>query len=110
MALKAHGEQVSDWSFLWRRRMRFAAIRSSNSSSSQDGVMLFTFLGRIVGKALFENITVQPVFAHFFLSFMRGGYNFNNMLNDLGVLDPELHKNLMFLKNYEGDAEDLCLR
>ncbi|GMH81711.1 hypothetical protein TrVE_jg3096 [Triparma verrucosa] len=83
MALKAHGEQ--------------------------DGVMLFTFLGRIVGKALFENITVQPVFAHFFLSFMRGGYNFNNMLNDLGVLDPELHKNLMFLKNYEGDAEDLCL-
>ena len=70
---------------------------------------LFTFLGRIVGKALFENITVQPVFAHFFLSFMRGSYNYNNMLNDLGVCDPELYKNLIFLRDYDGDAEDLCL-
>ena len=52
---------------------------------------------------------MQPVFAHFFLSFMRGSYNYNNMLNDLGVCDPELYKNLCFLRDYEGDAEDLCL-
>jgi ubiquitin-protein ligase E3 C len=31
------------------------------------------------------------------------------MLSDLSTKDPELYKNLMFLKGYEGDAEDLCL-
>lgn len=31
------------------------------------------------------------------------------MLPDLSTMDPQLHSNLMFLKNYDGDAEDLCL-
>ena len=31
------------------------------------------------------------------------------MLSDLSTKDAELYKNLMFLKCYEGDAEDLCL-
>ena len=102
-------------SFSGRRFASFCFSNLSRSPSSlsahgkQDALKLFTFLGRIVGKALFENITVQPVFAHFFLSFMRGSYNYNNMLNDLGVCDPELYKNLIFLRDYDGDAEDLCL-
>ena len=43
------------------------------------------------------------------MSFMKGSYNYNNMLSDLATKDRELYKNLMFLKEYEGDAEDLCL-
>lgn len=70
---------------------------------------LYTFLGRVLGKAIFENITVQPEFAHFFLSFLHGRYNYLQMVNDLASLDPEIHKNLMFLKTYEGDIADLCL-
>lgn len=62
---------------------------------------MFVFLGRVLGKALFENITLQPQFAHFFLAFMHGKYNFMNLINDLHTLDPELYKNLMFLKTYE---------
>jgi hypothetical protein len=62
---------------------------------------MFNFLGRVLGKALFENITLQPQFAHFFLAFMHGKYNFMNLINDLHTLDPELYKNLMFLKTYE---------
>jgi hypothetical protein len=31
------------------------------------------------------------------------------MLPDLSTMDVQLYNNLMFLKNYEGDAEDLCL-
>lgn len=81
----------------------------SGAIHGQDHIALFEFLGRILGKALFEGITVQTVFSHFFLGFMRGNYNFLNLFNDLLTLDPELHKNLMFLKNYEGDAADLCL-
>ncbi len=62
---------------------------------------MFVFLGRVLGKALFENITLQPQFAHFFLAFMHGKYNYMNLINDLHTLDPELYKNLMFLKTYE---------
>jgi hypothetical protein len=62
---------------------------------------MFVFLGRVLGKALFENITLQPQFAHFFLAFMHGKYNYMNLVNDLGTLDAELYKNLMFLKTYE---------
>lgn len=58
---------------------------------------------------MFEGITVSPVFAHFFLGFIRGGYNFMNAVNDLESLDPELYKNLVFLRTYEGDVADLGL-
>jgi hypothetical protein len=61
----------------------------------------YVFAGRILGKAMLENITIQPQFAHFFLAFMHGKYNFMNLLNDLSSLDPELFRNLMFLKTYE---------
>ena len=56
--------------------------------------------GRVLGKALFENITIQPQFAHFFLAFMHGRYNFMNLVNDLKTFDEGLYKNLMFLKTY----------
>jgi ubiquitin-protein ligase E3 C len=70
---------------------------------------LYTFLGRVLGKALFENIVIQPQFTHFFLAFMHGRYNFMNLINDLGTMDPELYKNLLFLKSYDGDISDLEL-
>ena len=70
---------------------------------------LFAFLGRVLGKALYEGLTVEPKFAHFFLAHLRGPYNYLNTWNDLATLDAELHRNLMFLKTYEGDAADLCL-
>jgi len=67
---------------------------------------LFEFVGRVLGKALYEGIVVQPNFAHFFLSKLLGKHNY---LHDLPSYSPELYKNLMFLKSYEGDAADLCL-
>jgi ubiquitin-protein ligase E3 C len=82
---------------------------SSAAAHGSDHIVLFQFLGRILGKALFEGITIHPRFAHFFLSFLRGDYNFLHMLPDLSTLDATLYQNLMFLKNFEGDAEDLCL-
>ena len=82
---------------------------SSRAAHGSDHIVLYEFLGRILGKALFEGITIQPQFAHFFLSFLRGDYNFLHMLPDLYTMDPQLYNNLMFLKTYEGDASDLCL-
>jgi len=82
---------------------------SSRSAHGSVSIVMFEFLGRILGKALYEGITIQPQFAHFFLSFLRGEYNFLHMLPDLTTLDSTLYNNLMFLKTYDGDALDLCL-
>lgn len=72
-------------------------------------IKLFEFLGRILGKALYEGITIQPQFAHLFLSFLRGDHNYLHLLTDLSTIDKQLYNNLMFLKTYDGDAADLCL-
>lgn len=82
---------------------------SSHAAHGSDHIMLFEFLGRILGKALYEGITVHPQFAHFFLSHLRGDYNYLNMLSDLSTMDSQLYNNIMFLKTYDGDAEDICL-
>jgi hypothetical protein len=74
---------------------------SSSSASNHELEETYRFLGRVLGKAIYENITISPQFAYFFLSFMNGKYNFMNLLSDLRTLDPELYKNLMFLKSYE---------
>jgi len=82
---------------------------SSRLAHGSDHIVLFEFLGRILGKALYEGITIQPQFAHLFLSFLRGNKEYLHLLTDLSTIDPQLYNNLMFLKTYEGDASDLCL-
>lgn len=82
---------------------------SSGAAHGSDHIELFKFLGRILGKSLYESITVHPQFAHFFLSFLRGDYNYLHMFSDLSTIDSQLYNNLMFLKTFDGDAEDLCL-
>ncbi|KDO27835.1 hypothetical protein SPRG_07108 [Saprolegnia parasitica CBS 223.65] len=72
----------------------------------QSDTLLFEFLGRILGKALYEGLVVQPRFARFFLTKLLGR---PNLWHDLPSLDPELYKNLSFLKSYEGDVADLGL-
>ena len=81
----------------------------SAAAHGMEHTTLFGFLGRILGKALYEGITIHPKFAHFFLSFLKGDYNFLHMLPDLSTVDSQLYNNLMFLKTYDGDASDLTL-
>lgn len=71
-----------------------------------DVTTLFEVVGRVVGKALYEGIVIQPQFAHFFLAKLLGN---TVHLHHLPSLDPELYKNLIFIKNYSGDIRDLCL-
>lgn len=62
---------------------------SDHFSRESDHLTLFQFVGRILGKALYEGIVVQPKFAHFFLSKLLHSFNH---LNDLPSLDPEIYK------------------
>lgn len=73
---------------------------------SKNDIKYFQFLGRLLGKAMYEGITLEPKFADFFLRKLIGK---QNSLNDLKSLDSELFKHLNFLKNYDGNVEDLCL-
>lgn len=66
----------------------------------------FAFIGRILGKALFDGIQMDLPFCGFFLSKLLGKHNY---LDELPSLDPALHKNLLYLKNYTGDIADLAL-
>ncbi|KAG8214281.1 HECT-domain-containing protein [Butyriboletus roseoflavus] len=66
----------------------------------------YRFIGRILGKALYEGILVEVAFAGFFLAKWLGKQSF---LDDLASLDPDLYQGLVFLKNYTGNMEDLSL-
>ena len=52
----------------------------------------------IVGKAIYENILIQPIYSRAFLNKLLGK---SNQVDDLKSLDSNLYKNLMFLKYYE---------
>jgi ubiquitin-protein ligase E3 C len=71
-----------------------------------DQLDSFELLGRVVGKALYESILVQPQFANFFLRKLQGRTNFKN---ELSSLDKHLQDSAHFLKNYSGDFSALSL-
>ncbi|XP_043920724.1 ubiquitin-protein ligase E3C [Protopterus annectens] len=68
----------------------------------------YYFLGRMLGKALYENMLVELPFASFFLSKLLGT-SAEVDIHHLASLDPEVYRNLLFLKSYEGDVEELGL-
>lgn len=74
--------------------------------SSQDVIDQFRFRGRVLAKALYESMLVEPQFSAFFLNKLLGKFNY---IDDLYSLDPELYQSLMKLKHYNGNVEDLAL-
>ena len=64
------------------------------------------FLGKMVGKALWEGILLELPLAPFFLKKVRGA---PCDVDDLPTLDPQLARNLASLKGYPGDVSELGL-
>ena len=84
----------------------------------RDLLRRYEFLGRIIGKCLYEGILVDLHFAPFFLlkwaltggsgsAAKESGYRAN--LNDLRDLDEGLYQGLLQLKNHSGNVEDFSL-
>ncbi|KAL1673117.1 hypothetical protein EV122DRAFT_223370, partial [Schizophyllum commune] len=63
------------------------------------------FIGRILGKAMYEGILVDVAFAGFLAKWLGP----QSLLDDLASLDPDLSNGLIFLKNYDDDFEALTL-
>ena len=77
------------------------ALYPNPSSSVVAGVSHlehFSFLGRILGKAVYESILVEPQFSKFFLNKVLGRVNY---VDDLMSLDSDLYENLLQLKSLE---------
>ncbi|TQS37775.1 hypothetical protein Golomagni_01736, partial [Golovinomyces magnicellulatus] len=73
----------------------------------------YEFLGRIIGKCLYEGILVDIGLAGFFLlkwsaSGMTGS-DYRANINDLRDLDESLYQGILQLKNYDGNVEDFSL-
>ena len=64
----------------------------------------YKFLGRILGKAVYDGITVSPQFARFFLRKLIGK---SSSLKELESMDNDLYRQLNFLRNYDGEVGDL---
>lgn len=72
---------------------------------------LFEFVGRMLGKAVYEGIVIDVPFASFFLSHVLGQTSQANYsyIDELPSLDEELYRSLSYIKHYEGDVSDLDL-
>lgn len=81
-------------------------IPNSTARCADNGMQMIEFLGRVVGKALYEGILLDYSFSHVFVQKLLGRYSF---IDELSALDPELYKNLMYVKHYDGDVKDLSL-
>ncbi|KAH8884611.1 hypothetical protein GQ53DRAFT_786064 [Thozetella sp. PMI_491] len=71
----------------------------------------YEFLGRIIGKCMYEGILIDIVFAGFFLLKWASEVDssFRTNINDLRELDEELYQGMLRLKNFDGDVKDLGL-
>lgn len=98
-----------------RQLLREAGIQETDfewNDTITELLKHYEFLGRVVGKCLYEGILVDISFAGFFLlkwaaSGTAGGYKAN--INDLRDLDESLYQGLLQVKNYAGNVEDFSL-
>ncbi|KAF9907423.1 hypothetical protein EC991_010984 [Linnemannia zychae] len=79
---------------------------TSQYTHPHNGLELFRLFGKMLGKAMYEGLLIEVKFANFFLSKILGRTVF---LDEMRSFDEQVFKNLMFLKKYEGDVEDLGL-
>eukprot|EP00795_Rhopilema_esculentum_P015545 gene15545-6809_t len=84
---------------------------SPTSFIHEDHLHLFEFIGKMLGKAVYEGILVDVPFAPFFLSQLlhRQHGALYSSIDELPSLDQEMYKSLCFIKNYDGDVSDLEL-
>ncbi|XP_011307352.1 ubiquitin-protein ligase E3B [Fopius arisanus] len=84
---------------------------SPTSYMQENHLQLFEFVGRMLGKAVYEGIVVDVPFASFFVSQFSGqaGGALYSWLDELASLDRDLYRSLTLVKHYKGDVSQLEL-
>ncbi|WFC99156.1 HECT-type E3 ubiquitin transferase [Malassezia yamatoensis] len=92
---------------LWRANEHQELYPNPHSYARQpEQLEWYTFLGRILGKALYEGILVDVKLASFFLGKWLGQQSYLDDVASLQSLDADLYRGLIQLKNYPGDVEN----
>lgn len=68
----------------------------------------FFLMGRLVGKALYSRILLELPLAPFFMQFCASG-SVTSAVDFLAMLDPDLHRHLLGLRNFTEDWTELGL-
>ncbi|KAF0300565.1 Ubiquitin-protein ligase E3C [Amphibalanus amphitrite] len=69
----------------------------------------YFFIGRVLGKAMYEQMLVELPLAAFFLTKLLGRHSDSVDIHYLDSLDPVMYKNLLYLTTYDGDVSELGL-
>ncbi|KAH8057145.1 ubiquitin-protein transferase [Aureococcus anophagefferens] len=84
------------------------ALYAGGGARDASTLRKYEFCGRVIAKALYERVLVEPRFARFFLNKALGKYNY---FDDLRSLDAGLYAQLSRLKNLDdADLAALDLR
>ncbi|CAJ0587122.1 unnamed protein product, partial [Mesorhabditis spiculigera] len=83
---------------------------SATSSINEDHLSLFNYVGRLLAKAVYEGLVIDVQLAPALLASVLGSGPLSSF-DELATLDPELYKNLTYVKRYKdtGDVSDLAL-
>lgn len=66
----------------------------------------YEFIGKIIGKSVYEGITIDQKFSEPFLNLLIGR---TNTFEDMAHVDPVIYKNLLEIKKMKNNFEDLEL-
>jgi ubiquitin-protein ligase E3 C len=67
---------------------------------------MYKFMGKIIGKAIYEDILIEPVFSRAFLNLVLDE---KNDFEELKYVDLTLYKNLLKLKHSKENIENYGL-
>jgi hypothetical protein len=81
-------------------------INPLSENTNSQHLAYFRFIGRILGKAVMQQI---PLNANLALPLRKQIVGMPVTFSDLEFVDEELFKNLKWLQLYSGDVSDLCL-
>ncbi|XP_022242610.1 ubiquitin-protein ligase E3B-like isoform X2 [Limulus polyphemus] len=84
---------------------------SPTSCIQENHLSLFEFVGKMLGKAVYEGIVVDVPFSSFFLTQVLGHQHsaLYSSIDELPSLDPDLYRSLTYIKHYDGNIQDLDL-
>ncbi|KAI5697393.1 hypothetical protein M8J75_009638 [Diaphorina citri] len=104
-------EETIKWLNLFKVTSEERLYPSPTSYLHDSHLQLFEFVGRMLGKAVYEGIVVDVPFASFFLSQVLGytSQALYSCMDELPSLDTDLYRSLTYVKHYPGDVTDLDL-
>ena len=95
----------------WLREQSYLDGTPEFAQGLEDLLHRYEFLGRNVGKCMYEGILIDVAFANFFLlkwsaTRTSGEGSYKGSINDLRDMDEDLYQGMLKVKNHPGNVAD----